>query len=371
MPQRLSRKFCTCNGLLQKLWKHNTYSSNRELLALHWYFTRQYDTIASKSFNNSRYNNDNKTDIKPSENEKQNFKLTCKETKFDAEENQKLVNILRQQISQKKPLIIILQTYTQASSESLNLLTHADYMDLLTSLKACENKFLVLNFLSTIRDDLRSMNLTLNDQAYNLMLHLYGQHNNYKKVERLLIEMRDKGISVDVDILNSLISNFARIGRADWVIPIYQEMQHGLAKPNIETYNIMLELCIQVRNLRGAHYLLTMEHENIKLDITFYNQLIDAYSKRKDFTRANECLDLMESRGLAPDISTIKILLIASCDQDDFQHALRLYRKIFELKLRPDEEILDSLTACYERSKRKDNRKKEITSNTISFGMHK
>ncbi|CAG8463940.1 2636_t:CDS:1, partial [Ambispora gerdemannii] len=353
-PQRLSRKFYTCNGFLYllRLRKHNSKS-------LHWHFTRQYETTAtSGSINNGRYtkNNYDKTEVETLKKNSEKIKL---EAASSSNENQKLVNILRQQVSKKKPLETIWKTYTQTSKKNaLNLLTYIDYIDLLTALKTYENDYLVSIFLNKIYDDLRYMRLNLKSQAYNLILHLSGQCGNFKRVEMLLIEMRNRGISADVNTLNSLISTFVHIRRLDWAIPIFREMQHGLVKPNIETYNILLLVSIQECDFKGAHYLLKeLEREDIKPDITIYNKLVDAYLKKEDPAGANACLDMMESKGFAPDISTIKTLITQFCEQNSFQPALRLYDKIFKLNLRPDEYIIDSLAACYERSK-KDNQKK-------------
>ncbi|CAG8504809.1 13787_t:CDS:1, partial [Ambispora leptoticha] len=270
-------------------------------------------------------------------------------------QNQRLVDILRQQISDEETPDNVWKTYTRISAkDALNLLTRTDYMDLLVMLKTCEAGFFLLDCLNKIRDDLRYTELELENQAYNLMLHLYGLCKEYKKAETVLTEMTHKGIPADVYTLTSLISAYVRTDRTRRAIQIYRGMQKGSVKPNIVTYNTVLLAYVRESDLKGAHLLLEeMDKYNVKPDTTTYNTIIHGYIKKNDLMGANKCLEMMESKGLTPDIFTINTLIAGYCKCENIEPAMRLYHKIYELNLRPDVDTFNTLMACYARLGRK------------------
>lgn len=90
-----------------------------------------------------------------------------------------------------------------------------------------------------------------------------------------------------------------------------KEMRLNKVQPNIQTYNILFQLCGKTQKINEALYLFEgMKKQGIKPDNNIiYNTLIQLHINRREFVKSYHLLKEMWDAEIMPDISTYNIIL--------------------------------------------------------------
>lgn len=151
-------------------------------------------------------------------------------------------------------------------------------------------------------------------------------------------------------------------------------MNHFGVKPDLKTYTELIEV-IPATNIAEKRLLTKLKKHEIKCDVDFFNVLMKKRSMRFDYQGAKEVLEMIEKVKLQPDIVTYGVLALgcqsqeeahaliqemdsqgikmniqilgamlkSGCIKMNFDYIIEILNIIKDLKLKPNERILECL----------------------------
>ena len=78
-------------------------------------------------------------------------------------------------------------------------------------------------------------------QVFNAMMDMYGRSGRFNDVQQLLDAMHGQGIEPDLASFNALINNSAKV----WVFTPRREVRQAWLRPDVITYNTLINACSQ------------------------------------------------------------------------------------------------------------------------------
>lgn len=108
---------------------------------------------------------------------------------------------------------------------------------------------------------------------------------------------------------------------------LFEEMkQFSISKPNIVTYNCIIDVCVKSNNLEKAKKIFEeMSTSEIKPDLISYSTIMKIYTKSKDLNGAYQVLDDMIKKEIMPDDIIINLMLDATADYKNYKIGLDVY----------------------------------------------
>lgn len=154
-------------------------------------------------------------------------------------------------------------------------------------------------------------------------------------------------------IYNLLIAGCAAAGYTKKSFKLFNDMKKRNLKVTGGTYTSLFNACANSPwpkdGLRRANYLRElMLEKNYEPNITNYNVMIKAFGRNNDLQTAFSLVDEMIDRKLEIPVSTMNFLLQA-CITDKkagFRHALLVWRKMLQMKKKPDTYTFNLLLHC-------------------------
>ncbi|KAH7511463.1 hypothetical protein JRO89_XSUnG0200600 [Xanthoceras sorbifolium] len=202
---------------------------------------------------------------------------------------------------------------------------------------------------------MRNLGVSPNKVVYNTLISCFCREGKTDGAEKLVERMREDGLFPDVVTFNSRISALCKGGKVLEASRIFRDMQIdeelGLPRPNMITYNLMLEgFCKEgmledaktlVESIINSYGFMKLETYNIWLlglirnrklleaqvvlkemvdkgmepNIYSYNILMDGLCKNRMLSDARMVMNLMRNSGISPDTVTYSILLHGYCSE--------------------------------------------------------
>ncbi|CAB4382360.1 unnamed protein product [Rhizophagus irregularis] len=168
----------------------------------------------------------------------------------------------------------------------------------------------------------------------------------------------------DVEIYNSMMDGYIKCVRENKLeksLYILEMMQRNRIKPNIKTYNILLNLFSKVKAQSEAERLFGDIIENgIEPDERGYQGVILSCAKNNDIEKCFHYFDRMIDKGISPTIYHYSTLMSACVKSGYPEIAIDLYTEmVYTTNIRPNGVILTTLMCAWTRLRRKRSYKKK------------
>lgn len=119
--------------------------------------------------------------------------------------------------------------------------------------------------------------------VYIKLIVMLGKCKQPEKAHELFQAMIDEGCEVNHQAYTALVSVYGRSGLFDKAFSLLEEMKSTPnCHPDVNTYSILIKSCLQVYAFDKVRALLSdMSTQGIRPNIVTYNTLIDTYGKAK------------------------------------------------------------------------------------------
>ncbi|WOH09503.1 hypothetical protein DCAR_0728960 [Daucus carota subsp. sativus] len=168
----------------------------------------------------------------------------------------------------------------------------------------------------------------------NALLTSLERVKDFKRMNLLLQQMKDKGIQPDVVTFGILTKHLCKFHRVDEALDVYQKMVDGsegiLVRPDVVLHNTLISgLCKVGRQEEGLEMVeqMKVKHGCMPNTSTF-NSLIDGFCKAGELDRANEIFDLMNKEGILPNIITVNTLVDGFCKHGRVHTGIKFFRQM-------------------------------------------
>ncbi|KAK9143298.1 hypothetical protein Syun_012698 [Stephania yunnanensis] len=219
--------------------------------------------------------------------------------------------------------------------------------------------------------DLRNRQILLSPKAYNEILLMAGERKNFELLFQIFKDLLASGNSPspaffsiiasafsdttdsghllkfvgDVSeltfprsaaIINRIISGFREVGRIDKSLLIFDHMKNLKCKPDVVTYNIILDILGKAGRIDEMVREFTfMREANVIPDMISYNTLINSLRR---MGRLDLCLVFwreMDGRGFIPDLRTYTALIESFGCSGRVEEALDVFNEMKRKRVRP------------------------------------
>jgi len=142
--------------------------------------------------------------------------------------------------------------------------------------------------------------------SWSTLIKAHAMAGNLEEAFTLLHQMREAGVSPTVRTLNPLIDRCAREERKDMVGRALALMREWDVPKDVVTYNSLLAASIAQGESEHVidHIFQELRAEGLKPNVVTYNILIDQMGRKGDHDGALAMLEKMEASGIAPNAQT-------------------------------------------------------------------
>ncbi|KAL3737592.1 hypothetical protein ACJRO7_019173 [Eucalyptus globulus] len=189
---------------------------------------------------------------------------------------------------------------------------------------------------------------------FNVILVELGKRLDFKRMNELMIKMKEINIPPDIVTLGILINHLCKSRRVDDALEVFERIctkqEEGLScKPDTVIYNCLIDgLCKVGRLDEGAELLrkLTLQ-DGCKPNVITYNCLIDGYCKCCEIDKARQLFDQMSEEGVQPNVVTVNILVDGMCKFGRVGHAVEFLKDMKVRGLSPNVRTYTSLIKAF------------------------
>ncbi|RRT68360.1 hypothetical protein B296_00036087 [Ensete ventricosum] len=191
---------------------------------------------------------------------------------------------------------------------------------------------------------MESSGVRRNVVTWNAMISGYIQNGDEDQAMELFHMMEIEGIRRNTATWNTLIAGELQNGEPDQALRIFRQMQAFSVRPNSVTILSLLPACtnlLSVLKVKEIHSCILQN--DLQLDISIANALVDTYSKSGDIEYARVVFNGLPRRDLISWNSMIAGLVLHGCSH----HAQDLFNQMKQEGIRPNKAIFASvINAC-------------------------
>ncbi|KAK4759847.1 hypothetical protein SAY87_022978 [Trapa incisa] len=190
-------------------------------------------------------------------------------------------------------------------------------------------------------NEMRSLGLMPNNVVYNTLVAGLCKEGNTDEAEKLVERMKDDGLPPDIVTFNSRISALCRTGKILEASRIFRDMQvdvyYGLPRPDIITYNLMLEGFYKEGMWEDAVALIdVMKKKGEFMNLESYNIWLLGLLRNGKLLEAQSVLNEMMKQGIEPSICTYNIVINGLCKNGMLSDAKRVINLMRNNGVSPD-----------------------------------
>ncbi|CAI9281059.1 unnamed protein product [Lactuca saligna] len=202
-------------------------------------------------------------------------------------------------------------------------------------------------------EDMKKKHCEPDEYTYTILIRMTGKHGKLDDAISLFQEMLSKNLAPNLIAYNTTIqlqkdnliplcttlcslllgnqNSFGRAGRVDEAIKIFDELENSNCKPDIISYNSLINCLGKNGDVDEAYMRCKeMEEKGLNPDVVTYSTLIECFGKSDKVEMACRLFDEMLSEGCCPNIVTYNILLDCLERSGRTAEAVDLYAKIKE-----------------------------------------
>ncbi|KAF7096232.1 hypothetical protein CFC21_098212 [Triticum aestivum] len=193
-------------------------------------------------------------------------------------------------------------------------------------------------------------------QVFNAMMDMYGRSGRFDDVQQLLDAMHGQGIEPDLASFNALINNSAKV----WVFTPRREVRQAWLRPDVITYNTLINACSQGSILDDAvaaeKMFMELLHEGFKPDTVTYNS--HAFAKEGDVDAVERVCEEYVNAGLRNDGITYNTMIHMYGKMGKLDLALgKVLEEMVGAGLKPTLVTFSALICAYAKGGKRDERR--------------
>lgn len=147
--------------------------------------------------------------------------------------------------------------------------------------------------------------------AYGALVHnVKDTTDDAHNAVALFHEARDRGVTPNIFLYNTMISKLAKARKADDALSLFHEMKASGIRPSSVTYGAVIAACCRVGDVASAETLFAemSSHPGFRPRVPPYNTMMQLYTTtRPDRARTLHYFDAMLSAGIQPSAHTYKV----------------------------------------------------------------
>ncbi|XP_009341118.3 pentatricopeptide repeat-containing protein At3g61520, mitochondrial [Pyrus x bretschneideri] len=171
----------------------------------------------------------------------------------------------------------------------------------------------------------------------NALLTGLGRVNDFKRMNELMVKMKEMDILPDVVTFGIVINFLCKSRRVDEALELFERMSRGgektdgiSAEPDEIMYNTLIDgLCKVGRQEEGLRLMEKMRlQKGCAPNTVTYNSLIDGFNKVGDIKRGRELYDQMKEEGIPPSVVTLNTLVDGLCRHGRLNSAIEFLNEM-------------------------------------------
>jgi pentatricopeptide repeat protein len=165
---------------------------------------------------------------------------------------------------------------------------------------------------------------------FNTLLKGVAKQANVQQAFNVLDSIIEAGVRPDETTFNTILNTCVRAKDLDALNQAMTLMRDHKIKPGVPTFNTLLKLYARAGKFQDALDIFQEMQQTVQPSIVTYNTLIDGCAHRGDMDRAALFFDEMLERGMNPDICTMTSLLKGFGRSNNPVRAVELYEAMKE-----------------------------------------
>ncbi|KAH7513067.1 hypothetical protein FEM48_Zijuj12G0157200 [Ziziphus jujuba var. spinosa] len=169
----------------------------------------------------------------------------------------------------------------------------------------------------------------------NALLTGLGRKHDFKRINLLMAEMKERDIHPDVVTFGIVINYLCKSRRVDEALEVFEKMKgegdndRFSVERDVITYNTLIDgLCKVGRQEEGLQLMKRMRLENgCAPNTVTYNCLIDGFNKVGEIERARELFDEMKKEKVPPNVITLNTLVDGMCKHGRVSSAVEFFNE--------------------------------------------
>lgn len=203
-----------------------------------------------------------------------------------------------------------------------------------------------VEILSQVFKDLILSFPSLPSSLYLKLARGFVKSNDDVQLLRLVKEVSELTFPSSTKVVNRFIFAFAECGQFDKAILIFEQMENLKCKPDLVTYNTVLDLlgrAGRIDEMLGEFA--SMKEAGILPDFISYNTLLNQLTKVGRLDLCSVYFRDMVENGIEPDLLTYTALIWSFGQSGNIEESLRLFNEMKTKQIRPSIYIYRSLIA--------------------------
>lgn len=177
--------------------------------------------------------------------------------------------------------------------------------------------------------------------SFNILIGGFCKNSMVDEGFRFFKEMEKFNCEPDVITYNTIVDGLCRDGR----VKIAHNVMKGMLNkgpnlsPNVVTYTTLIRgYCGKQEIDEALDVFEEMVHQGLRPNEITYNTLVQGLCEARMFDKVKELFDgcSRQTGGFFPDTCTFNTLIDAQCNEGNLDGALKIFKKMSELKVQPD-----------------------------------
>jgi pentatricopeptide repeat protein len=237
------------------------------------------------------------------------------------------------------------------SMKMANIKPEAEVYTALISIYGQErNEDKLLNVLQQMKEE----NVPLTEKTYIALIEAYIHMNKLPQAEDFIHEMELQGYTPSADIFSKMVEASAKINRVDDAASMMKTMLKNKMPISSQLYNSLIIACGRTKNHSLAFSKFKeMSKYGLKPDVSTWNALIECYCLSDKLPEARTLLSNMQKE-LVPNAETYAPLIRAYVKQKNIAEALSLFDELTKQRIEPNHRVYRSMIEGLIRNKQID-----------------
>jgi pentatricopeptide repeat protein len=205
-----------------------------------------------------------------------------------------------------------------------------------------------LDKLKALSEDIYAEKVESHHGLVKTLVLVNSKVNNLPDTEKAFLELRRRRGSLDINVLNAMVSVYGKNRMVKKVEEILSLMKGSSINLSTATYNSLMHMYSRLGDCEKCENILTeIKSSGARPDRYSYNTMIYAYGIKGQMKEASRLFSEMKSSGLVPDIVTYNIFVKSYVANSMFEEAIDLVRYMVTHGCKPNERTYNSILQVY------------------------